>query len=191
MEWNQSRARILPFKERVAFLDIPIDCRGDTSPLFVCIPADDDLPGGFCHHVLETLEVALGNNACVRVGRKGAIDVELHGCLLDRLYKIILSRAWNKDIIWSHANLRKGGVSVGEYCGASGGRLLWWCIRAYLASVQGLTPKDTLCGDLEVRRFGIDDHGRLPAELERNGREVLSRRLRYDAGDNSISRVSD
>lgn len=35
--------------------------------------------------------------------------------------------------------------------------------KLYLASIQGLAPKDTLCSDLEVRRVGIDDHGRLPA----------------------------
>jgi hypothetical protein len=62
--------------------------------------------------------VALGNDARVRVGRKGAIDVELYGSLLDRLYKVVLSRPWDKDIIWSHANLRKRSVSVGEHCGA-------------------------------------------------------------------------
>ena len=27
------------------------------------------------------------------------------GWLLDRLYKVILSRARDKDVIWSHANL--------------------------------------------------------------------------------------
>jgi hypothetical protein len=32
----------------------------------------------------------------------------------------------------------------------------------YLAGIQGLAPKDTLCSDLEVRRVGIDDNGTLP-----------------------------
>jgi len=33
----------------------------------------------------------------------------------------------------------------------------------YLASIQGFTIEDTLCSDLEVRRVGVDDYGRLPA----------------------------
>jgi hypothetical protein len=35
--------------------------------------------------------------------------------------------------------------------------------ETYLAGTQGFTIKDTLCSDLEVRRVGIDDYGRLPA----------------------------
>ena len=33
----------------------------------------------------------------------------------------------------------------------------------HLAGIQRLAPEDTLCGNLEVRRVWIDDHGRLPA----------------------------
>jgi hypothetical protein len=97
----------VPLEERVAFLDVSIDRRGDASFLLVEIPTQYDLRGGFGHQVSETLKVTIGNDARV-VGRKDAIVAELHGCLLDRLYKFILSRAWDKNVIRSYANLRKG-----------------------------------------------------------------------------------
>jgi hypothetical protein len=81
----------IPFEEGVIFLDIPVDCRGDASLLLVCIPTDDDPPGGFRHHVLKTLKVTFGDDACVPVGRKGVIEMEFHSCLLDRFYEVILS----------------------------------------------------------------------------------------------------
>ena len=57
---------------------------------------------------------------------------ELYSRLLDRFYEFILSRAWNKDVIRSYANLRKREeFSVaGEYCGA---------FALYLAGIQGFT----------------------------------------------------
>lgn len=56
------------------------------------------------------------------------------------------------------------GFSVGELCGAPVEAGAGFCgALTYLTGIQALTPKDTFCGDFEVRRVGIDDHGRLPA----------------------------
>ena len=107
----------IPLEECVVFLDVSIDRRGDTSFLLVKIPTQYDLRGGFGHHVSETLEVTIGNDARV-VRRKDAIMAELHSCLPDRFYKSVLSRAWDKDVIWSYANLGKGRCFSREYFGA-------------------------------------------------------------------------
>lgn len=101
------RGYTVPLEERVTFLDVSVDRRGDAPFLLVEIPTQYDLRRGFGHHVSETLKVTIGNDACI-VGRKDAIMAELHSCLLDRLYKFVLSRAWDKDVIRSYANLRKG-----------------------------------------------------------------------------------
>ena len=55
------------FEEGIAFLDVAVDRRGDASPLLLRITTDDDLPGGSLHHVSETLEMAPGHDARVRV----------------------------------------------------------------------------------------------------------------------------
>jgi hypothetical protein len=96
-----------PLEEGIAFLDVPVDRRGNVSTLLIRISTNDDLPGGFLHYVSETLEVTFRNDARVRVGRKSAIEAELHGRLLDRLYKSVLSRARDEDVVRSYANLRE------------------------------------------------------------------------------------
>ncbi len=107
--------------------------------------------------------MAFGNDARIRVGRKHAVKAELYSCLLDRFYEGVLSRAWYEDVVGRHANLRSENLAKAGhiwYVFSMGGRGFW---LLYLTGVQGLSPEDTLCGDLEVRRVGVNDHGRLPA----------------------------
>jgi hypothetical protein len=54
---------IIPLEERVVFLDVSVDGRGDASFLLVIIPTQYDLRRGFGHHVSETLKVTIGNDA--------------------------------------------------------------------------------------------------------------------------------
>jgi len=61
----------------------------------------------------------------------------------------------------------------------------------YLTSIPTLAPEDTLRSNLQVRGVGIDNHWRLSAELERDGREVLCGGLGHDAAHNPISCVRD
>jgi len=96
-----------PFEEGIAFLDVPVDRGGDAPPLLIRFSTDDDLPRGFLHQALETLEVTRGDDASVRVGRKSVTEVELPGRLFDRLHKGILSRARDKDVVGSYTNLRR------------------------------------------------------------------------------------
>jgi hypothetical protein len=117
------RGYTVPLEERVAFLDVSKDRRGDASVLLVESPTQYDLRRGSGHHVSETLKVIIGNDAREAVvGRKDAIVAELHGCLLDRLHEFILSRARDKDVIRSHANLRNGGRRFSR-------RILWCTVR--------------------------------------------------------------
>jgi hypothetical protein len=70
--------------------------------------------------------------------------------------------------------------------------LVFGCtLCSYLASIQTLAPEDTLCSDLDVCRVGIDDHGRLPAQLEGDGREVLGGSPCHNAGYGPVSGVRD
>ena len=100
----------VPLEEGIAFLDVLVDCWGDASLFHVDISPNHELGGRFGHHISKTLKVALGDDASVRVGSESLIEAELCGCLLDRVNKGILSRAWDQDVVRRHADLRDGDL---------------------------------------------------------------------------------
>jgi hypothetical protein len=137
--------------------------------------------------------MAIGDDAPVRVRGECTVKAELYGCLLNRVDKSILSRAWDKDVVGCHANLREE-ISISErivrcfFGGGSGGAEF---SLAYLTGILNLAPEDTPRGNLEVRRFGINNHRRLATQLEGDGREMLRCCLCHDASYGSIASVGD
>ncbi len=128
----------IPFKDWVIFLDILVDCWNDVSFLLIKIPTKDDVCNledlviMFWRH----LKVTIWNNAPIWVRCRCAIKAELHSCLLDCLYIVILSWSQDKDIIRSHANLWKGKrfSQTTLQCDPLGGAFM-----LYPASIQGFT----------------------------------------------------
>jgi hypothetical protein len=106
-----------PLEEGVALFDVLVDRRDDAPLRLVRLATEDDLAGGLGHEISEAPKVAFGDYARVRVRGESALEAERRGRLLERLYKGVLSRARDEDVVGSRADLRKrGGFSATTSC---------------------------------------------------------------------------